>query len=70
LARIVTKDLDRSHNLAVPTPNRTNSDLHRNPMPTLMVKVNVRSMRQAILEGAAKRAISRTEQAPGVINVH
>jgi len=35
-----------------------------------MVKVNVRSMRQAILEGAAERAISFTEQAPGVINVH
>jgi len=70
LARIVTKDLDRSHNLAVRTPNRTNPDLHRNPVPALMVKVNVRSMRQAILEGAAERAISFTEQAPGVINVH
>jgi hypothetical protein len=70
LARIVTKDIDRSHNLAVPTPNWTNPDLHRNPVPALMVKVNVRSMRQAILEGAVERAIPRTEQTPGVINVH
>jgi hypothetical protein len=70
LARIVAKDLDRPHNLAVPIPNRTDPDLHRNPVPALMVKVNVRPMRQSILEGATERAISRTKQAPGVINVH
>jgi hypothetical protein len=70
LARIVTKDLDGSHNLAVPTPNRTDPDLHRNPMPALMVKVNVHPMRQAILEGAAERAISFTEQAPGIVDMH
>jgi hypothetical protein len=70
LARIVTKDLDRSHNLAVRAPNRTNPDLHRHPMPALMVEVNVRTMRQAILEGTAERAISRTEQAPGIVDMH
>jgi hypothetical protein len=70
LAGIVTENLDRSHNLAVPTPNGTDTHLHRNPMPTLMVKVNVRPMRQAILQGAAERAVSLAKQAPGVVDVH
>jgi hypothetical protein len=35
-----------------------------------MVKVNVRPMRQAILQGVAERAVSLAKQAPGVVDVH
>jgi hypothetical protein len=35
-----------------------------------MVKINLRPMRTTIRYGTAERAISPTEQAPGVVDVH
>jgi hypothetical protein len=70
LPRVVIEDLDRTDDFTLSAPNRTDADLHGNPVATSMVKVNVCPMRTPIHDGTAERAFFLTEQAPGVIDVH
>jgi hypothetical protein len=70
LPGVVIEDLDRTDNFTVSARNWADTNLHGDPVATFMVKINVRPMRTTIRYGSAERALSRTEQVPGVVDVH
>jgi len=70
LPGVVTEDLDRTDNFTVSARNWTDTNLHGDPVAKFMVKINVRPTRPTIRYGTAERALSLTEQAPGVVDVH
>jgi hypothetical protein len=70
LPGVVTEDLDRTHNFTVSARNCADTNLHGDPVAAFMVKINVRPTRTTIRYGTAERALSLTEQAPGVVDVH
>jgi hypothetical protein len=70
LPGVVIEDLDRTDNFTVSARNWADANLHGDPVATFMVKINLRPMRTTIRYGTAERAISPTEQAPGVVDVH
>ena len=70
LPGVVTEDLDRTDNFTVSARNWANTNLHGDPVATFMVKINVQPARTTIRYGTAERALSLTEQAPGVVDVH
>jgi len=70
LPRVVIEDLDRTDNFTVFGADRKDTNFHGNPVATLVVKVNFRPMRMPIRYGKADRAVSPTEQAPGVVDMH
>jgi hypothetical protein len=70
LPGVVIEDFDRTDDFAVTALNRTDPNLHGYPVAIFMVKVNLRATRKTIPDGAAERACSITEAAPGLVNVH
>jgi len=70
LPGVVIEDLDHTDNFTVSARNWADTNLHGNPVATFMVKIDFRPMRAPIRDDTAERALSLTEQAPGVVDVH
>jgi len=70
LPGVVTEDLDHTDNFTVSARNWADTNLHGDPVATFMVKINLRPMRTTIRHDTAERALSLTEQASGVVDVH
>jgi hypothetical protein len=70
LPRVVIEDLDRTDNFTVSAQNWADTNLHGDPVATFMVKINLLPTRTTIRYDTAERALSRTEQVPGVVDVH
>jgi hypothetical protein len=61
LTGVVIEDLDRTDNFTLSAANRTDTNLHGNPVATSMVKVNFRPARTPLRQGTAERAVSLTK---------
>jgi hypothetical protein len=70
LPGVVIEDLDHADDFTVSARNWADTNLHGDPVATFMVKINVGPMRTTIRYDTAERALSLTEQAPGVVDVH
>jgi len=70
LPRVVIENLDHTDDFTVSAHNWADTNLHGDPVAAFMVKINVRPMRTTIRDDTAERALSPTEQAPGVVDVH
>jgi hypothetical protein len=70
LPGVVIEDLDHTDDFTVSAQNWADTNLHGDPVATFMVKINVRPTRATIRYDTAERALSHTEQAPRVVDVH